>query len=57
MDVKRRFIALIQKENGILKVFLYSSHVKGIAQKCSDFALAVVSPDFSDLRIRDVVGF
>jgi uncharacterized protein len=43
-----RFIALIQKERLILRVFLYGSHAKGIAGKWSDIDLAVVSPDFSE---------
>ncbi len=43
-----RFIALVQKERRILKVFLYGSHAKGIAGEWSDIDLAVVSPDFSE---------
>lgn len=43
-----RFIALIQKETRIVKVFLYGSHAKGIGGKWSDIDVAVVSPDFSE---------
>jgi uncharacterized protein len=43
-----RFIALIQKETRILKVFLYGSHAKGVSEKWSDIDLAVVRPDFSE---------
>ena len=46
--IVHRFIALIQKEILILRVFLYGSHAKGIAGKWSDIDLAVVSPDFSE---------
>ena len=44
----QKFIALIQKETRILKVFLYGSHAKGTAGKWSDIDLALVSPDFSE---------
>ena len=43
-----KFIAVIQKETRVLKVFLYGSHAKGASRKWSDIDLAVVSPDFSD---------
>lgn len=46
--VIRRFIDLVQRENRILKIFLYGSHAKGFASKWSDIDLAVVSPDFSE---------
>ena len=42
------FIALLQKESRVLKVFLYGSHAKGTASEWSDIDLAVVSPDFSE---------
>ncbi len=47
-EIIRKFIALIQKERRLLKVFLYGSYAKGIAGKWSDIDLAVVSPDFSE---------
>ena len=47
-EIIHKFIALIQKETRLLKVFLYGSHAKGIAGKWSDIDLAVVSPDFSE---------
>jgi len=55
-DNIQRFIALIQKEICVLKVFLYGSYAKGVAGKWSDIDLAIISPDFSedlfDERIR-----
>jgi predicted nucleotidyltransferase len=47
-DNIQRFIALIQKEICVLKVFLYGSYAKGVAGKWSDIDLAVISPDFSE---------
>ena len=47
-EIIHKFIALIQKERRLLKVFLYGSYAKGIAGKWSDIDLAVVSPDFSE---------
>ena len=44
----QRFIALVQKERRVLRVFLFGSYAKGIAGKWSDIDLAVVSPDFSE---------
>lgn len=47
-SIVQKFIALLQKDKRISKIFLYGSHAKGLATKWSDIDLAVVSPDFSD---------
>ena len=44
----QKFIALVQNETRILKVFLYGSHAKGTAGKWSDIDIALVSTDFSE---------
>lgn len=47
-SIVRKFIALLEKDKRISKIFLYGSHAKGLATKWSDIDVAVVSPDFSD---------
>ncbi len=47
-SIVRKFIALIEMDKRISKIFLYGSHAKGLATKWSDIDVAVVSPDFSD---------